>query len=92
MKEPRGVYAALSLSATTGVQGNWAREQSHSLKRQHLAVVPRGCFWPGFTIAWPFRYRIRFKKESHRSAKRQPQISAASFKGGRGTGADGSTG
>jgi hypothetical protein len=66
------MYAALSLSATTGVQGNWAREQSHSLKRQHLAVVPRGCFWPGFTIAWPFRYRISSKKRAT-AGKRQPQ-------------------
>jgi hypothetical protein len=38
------VYAVLSLSATTGVQGTWAREQSHSLKRQHLAVVPHGFY------------------------------------------------
>jgi hypothetical protein len=91
MKEARGVYAALSLSATTGVQGNWAREQSHSLKRQHLAVVPRGCFWPGFTIAWPFRYRIRFKKESHRSETAAPN-KRRQLQGGRGTGADGSTG
>jgi hypothetical protein len=36
MKEPRG-GAALSLSATTGVQGNWAREQSF----EHLTIVLR---------------------------------------------------
>jgi hypothetical protein len=29
------------LSTTTGVLGNWALGQS-SLKRQHLAIVPRG--------------------------------------------------
>jgi len=84
------MYAALSLSATTGVQGNWAREQSHSLKRQHLAVVPRGCFLPGFTIACPFRYRELGSKKRATVGKRQPQISAASFRG-RGRVADGST-
>ena len=60
--ERAAVSAALPPVATTGVQGNWACERSHSLKRQHLAIVPRGRFWPGF-IAWPFPYRISFTKK-----------------------------
>jgi hypothetical protein len=71
------MYAALSLSATTGVQGNWAREQSHSLKRQHLAVVPR-----------PF---VIGSKKGATVGETVAPNKRRQLQGVRGTGADGST-